>query len=152
MQRLIRIFTFIGVLIPFLTINLNAQGSPGGGGESAHGNIIVMTKYEMAFFDNWDGAELDSLTNEYTKYCYDRNEYILSYRTIRHWWGNNSRDFIVITEVKNWDDLNKANEREGELFRKHWATKEQREAFYKAYDKYFTGKHSDEIYRDTKIR
>jgi hypothetical protein len=30
----------------------------------------------------------------------------------------------------------------------HWDTKEKREAYNDAYNKYFTGQHSDEIYQE----
>jgi hypothetical protein len=152
MQRLTRIFLLIVVLIPFLTEITNAQGSPFKGGASPKGNIIVISKYQMALQGDWDGTILDSLTNEYTKYCLDNNEYIISYRTIRHWWGHDSRDFILIKEYKNWDDIQKSYIREEELFRQHWVTKEQQDAFHNAYSKFFTGQHSDEIYRDTKVK
>jgi hypothetical protein len=35
-----------------------------------------------------------------------------------------------------------------ELFMEAWSTKEARDAFNKAYNKYFTGNHSDEIYQE----
>ncbi|HSW54889.1 MAG TPA: hypothetical protein VLH59_07355, partial [Ignavibacteriaceae bacterium] len=57
-------------------------------------------------------------------------------------------DVIEITEVKTWEDIPIAMEKNNELFMAAWSTKEARDAFNKAYDKYFTGKHSDEIYQE----
>jgi len=42
-------------------------------------------------------------------------------------------------------------QKNNELFEAAWPTKEAREKFNKAYNKYFTGKHSDEIYREVKF-
>jgi hypothetical protein len=112
------------------------------------GNVVVINNAERSFSGTGSMAEFDSLTVEYNKWCRDKNEYIVSYKVVRHWWGNDNRDFVTIVEVKNWDDILKFNEREDELFREHWNTKEMRKAFNDAYNKYFSGKHSDEIYQE----
>jgi hypothetical protein len=115
--------------------------------QSAEGNVFIVTNMERAFPEEGSARELDSLSALYMDkvFCAD-NEFVISAKTIRHWWGHNNRDFIQIVEVKSWDDVTKANQKSVELFEKAWATKEARDAFNKAYDKYFTGQHSDEIY------
>ncbi|NNG27232.1 MAG: hypothetical protein HKM87_06875 [Ignavibacteriaceae bacterium] len=100
------------------------------------------------FPDEVSVPEFDSLTYLYNKNVYEKNEYILNYKVVRHWWGNNTKDFIVIYEVKNWEDVIKATTRNNELFEEYWDTPEARKLFIKAYDKYFTVKHPDEIYRE----
>ena len=116
--------------------------------QSAQGNVFVMTNFERAFPDNGSARELDSLATLYMDKVYGDNEYVVSYKTVRHWWGHDNRDFIQIVEVKSWDDVTKANEQANNLFMKAWPTKADQEKFNKAYGKYFTGKHSDEIYRE----
>jgi len=116
--------------------------------QSPQGNVVVINNTERSFSGTGSMAEFDSLTAEYNKWCRDKNEYIISYKVVRHWWGNDNRDFVTIIEVKNWDDILKFNDREDELFRDHWNTKEMRKAFNDAYNKYFSGKHSDEIYQE----
>jgi len=116
--------------------------------QSPQGNVVVINNAERSFSGTGSMAEFDSLTAEYNKWCRDKNEYIISYKVVRHWWGNDNRDFVTIIEVKNWDDILKFNDREDELFRDHWNTKEMRKAFNDAYNKYFSGKHSDEIYQE----
>jgi hypothetical protein len=116
--------------------------------QEAQGNVVVVNNAERSFPVTGSMAEFDSLTAEYNKWCRDKNEYIISYKVVRHWWGHDNRDFVTIVEVKNWDDILKFNEREDELFREHWNTKEMRKAFNEAYNKYFSGKHSDEIYQE----
>lgn len=116
--------------------------------QSPQGNVVVINNAERSFSGTGSMTEFDSLTAEYNKWCRDKNEYIISYKVVRHWWGNDNRDFVTIVEVKNWDDILKFNEREDELFREHWNTQEMRKAFNDAYNKYFSGKHSDEIYQE----
>jgi hypothetical protein len=50
-------------------------------------------------------------------------------------------------EVKSWEDVIAANQHNTELFEEAWATEAERKAFNDAYNKYFTGAHSDEIYQ-----
>ena len=116
--------------------------------QEAQGNIFVVTNFERAFPTNGSGRELDSLTALYSENCFAKNEYIVGYKTIRHFWGKDNRDFLQMIEVKSWDDIIKANDKIDELFRKAWSTTEARKKFNDAYNKYFTGKHSDEIYSE----
>jgi hypothetical protein len=117
--------------------------------QSAQGNVFVVTNFERAFTDNGSNRELDSLATLYMEKCFGPdNEYVVSYKLLRHWWGHNNRDFIQVVEVKTWDDVTKANQRSGELFEKAWPTEAAQDAFNDAYNKYFTGKHSDEIYSE----
>ena len=117
--------------------------------QSAQGNVFVVTNFERAFPDNGSNREMDSLTTLYMEKCFGQeNEYVVSYKLLRHWWGHNNRDFIQVVEVKTWDDVTKANQKSGELFEKAWPTEAAQDAFNDAYNKYFTGKHSDEIYSE----
>ena len=116
--------------------------------QEMQGNVFVVTNFERAFPENGSMKELDSLSNVYMSSQYKGNEYVVSYKTLTHWWGHNNRDFIQVLEVKSWDDITKAYDKGDELLMK--AIKSDREKFWKAYSKYFTGKHSDEIYREVK--
>jgi len=116
--------------------------------QEAQGNVFVITNLERAFPDDGSARELDSLTQISMDNSYKNNPYVVSYKIVRHWWGHNNRDFVRIIEVKNWDDVEKAFEEVGNQFRKAMPDKADREAFGKAYSKYFTGKHSDEIYQE----
>jgi hypothetical protein len=116
--------------------------------QTAQGNVVIVQKLEAAFSPESRISEFDSLTALYNENVWDKNPYVISHKTIRHWWGSNNRDIIEITEVASWDDILKANEKNEELFNETWTTEEDRKAFWSAYDKYFTGQHSDEIYRE----
>jgi hypothetical protein len=53
-----------------------------------------------------------------------------------------------LTEIKSREDISASKQKNDELFREALPTKKARDAFNNAYDKYFTGKHSDEIYQE----
>jgi hypothetical protein len=116
--------------------------------QPAQGNVIVMNNAELSLAGDGTMAEFDSLTHIYNTRVLDKNELILSYKVVRHWWGNNNRDFITIYEVKSWEDVIAANQRNDELFEEAWSTEEARKEYNDAYNKYFTGEHSDEIYQE----
>jgi len=116
--------------------------------QANQGNIFVVTNFERAFPQDGSMRELDSLTVLYSANCFAKNEYVVSYKVIRHWWGHDNRDFLQIIEVKSWGDVEKANSRINELFQEAWPTTEARKKFNDANNKYFTGKHSDEIYSE----
>jgi len=115
--------------------------------QAPQGNVVLMSNYERAFPENGSMAEFDSLTNQFQTKVWNKNPFVISHKTVRHWWGNDNRDVIEITEIKTWEDIPKAMQKNNDLFMEAWSTKEARESFDKAYNKYFTGKHSDEIYQ-----
>ncbi|MBI5662633.1 MAG: hypothetical protein HZC46_10850 [Ignavibacterium album] len=120
--------------------------------QTPQGNVMIITNLERAFPENGSMAEFDSLTHQYQTKVWDKNPYVISHRTVRHWWGHDNRDVIEITEVKTWEDIPKAMAKSNELFMEAWSTKEARDKFNKAYDKFFTGKHSDEIYQEVTFK
>ena len=119
--------------------------------QSNDGNVFIVTTFERAFPENGSANELDSLQQIMMDASYKSNPYVVSHKTMSHWWGHNNRDFVQIIEVKSWDDVAKAYDKSEELIMKAMPNKSDRDKFSKAYDKYFTGKHSDEIYREVKF-
>ncbi len=134
----------LSILFLFIIISLNSSVSA----QPAQGNVVVMTNFERAFPVDGSANELDSLSQVYSDILYKDNPYVVSYKTIRHWWGHDNRDFLQMIEVKSFEDVEKANEKADELFMKAMPNKADRDKFNKALNKYFTGKHSDEIYRE----
>ncbi len=115
--------------------------------QPAGGNVIVINNAELSLSGEGTNAEFDSLNSLYNKNVLAKNELIITYRTYSHWFGHNNREFITMTEVKSWEDVIAANQRNTELFEEAWATEAERKAFNDAYNKYLTGAHSDEIYQ-----
>jgi hypothetical protein len=139
---------FIHSRIQVLTITILLFGCAIVLAQPVQGNVVVVNNAELSLSGDGSVSEFDSLTVEYNKWCMDKNEFVISYKVVRHWWGNNNRDFVTIVEVKSWEDVLKFNARSVELFEEHWNTPESRKAFNDAYNNYFTGMHSDEIYSE----
>lgn len=139
------LITFLFAALVIVALNNEVQA------QEMSGNAIIIQNLEAALPQNGSMAEFDSLTTLYNTKVWDKNPYVISHKTIRHWWGNNNRDVIEITEIKTWEDIPKAMQKNNELFMEEWSTKEARDNFNKAYDKYFTGQHSDEIYQEVKF-
>ena len=139
------------IVVSFLLILVFAQGNKLYA-QTPQGNVVIITNHERAFPENASMAEFDSLTNQYQVKVWDKNPYVISHKTVRHWWGHDNRDVIEITEVKAWEDIPKALDKSNELFMEAWSTKEARDKFNKAYNKFFTGKHSDEIYQQVTFK
>jgi len=116
--------------------------------QEAQNHVVVMTNFERAFPDKGTAAELDSLAQIMMENSYKNNPYVLSYKVVRHFWGHDSRDFIQMITVKSFEDINKAEDEGNKAFMKAMPEKADRQAFNKAFTKYFTGKQSDEIYSE----
>lgn len=118
--------------------------------QPATGNVVVVTKQELALGPEFSGRMLDSLAGLYHEATMGNNPYVIDYKILRHWWGHDNTEFVVMYSVKNLEDMEKAQEEVDKLFEGKWTTQEDRDAFDNAYSKLFTGKHSDEIYREVK--
>ena len=140
MHSLCKTFSIVPVIV-MLFAGTIAIAQPAGG------NLIVINNAELSLTGEGSYAEFDSLNSLYNKNVLAKNELLISYKTYSHWFGHNNRDFITMSEVKSWENVIAAIQRNTELFEEAWATEAEREAFNDAYNKYFTGTHSDEIYR-----
>lgn len=70
---------------------------------------------------------------------------LLSFRAVRHNWGADSRDFVMIAEFKNKEDLFSFYDDFGAMLEKAFS-KEQLDKDDALFNKY-VGEHSDEIYQ-----
>ena len=88
---------------------------------------------------------LDSILKVYKQHFIDPNNYVAGSKIITHWWGHDSREVIIMYELKDLDDLDKAFKKQRDL----------QEAYRKDHPDYveqiralFAGSHhADEIYR-----
>lgn len=110
-------------------------------------HVFIVVTWELLNPEGGSNAEFDSLATLWAKNVTKNNEYIVSETTMSHLWGSNSSDFVVITEVKTFADVEKSQSRNFELIEEAWPDKEKRKEYFDAYSKYF-GSHSDEIYQE----
>ena len=109
-------------------------------------HVFTVTTWELLSPEGGSDAEFDSLANLWGENITKKNEFIISEETMRHLWGSNALDFVVITEHKNFCDIENAGNRTTELLKEAWPDKAARQEFTSAYSKYF-GNHKDEIYQ-----
>lgn len=92
-----------------------------------------------------DGKAFAEMLQKQTDALRD-NEKLLSFHVVRHFWGSDSRDLIMISEFKTIDDLFGFNQEMNAAFEKAFS-EEENEKMQKLWDKY-VGQHSDEIYQE----
>jgi len=113
------------------------------------GNMFHFQTFYIGFVEGGSMAEFDSLTSLLTTNVLSKRTRIISQRIVRHQWGSDSRQLIIVREFANMGDLTAFyDESTTELFNAYWDTEEKQEAFQEAYSKYFRGHHSDEVYQE----
>ena len=109
-------------------------------------HVYTVVTFELLSPEGGSSAEFDSLGAFWNENAIKKNEFIVGQKVMSHLWGSNSSDFVVITEYKNFADIEKAQSRNFELIEEAIPDKEERGKFNKAFLKYY-GNHSDEIYQ-----
>lgn len=77
-----------------------------------------------------------------------KNPYVLGYYPSRHYWGNDSRDFMEAFLYKSLSDMEAASAKMQTLIESTWPDKKERKAFMDTMEKAFTGIHGDFVYRN----
>ena len=108
-------------------------------------SFYTVTTWKVVVPEDGNLAELNTLLKEFKEKVTNPNQYIASERTLRHLSGSDSRDLVIITEYKSWNDIDAASTRQGELIESAWKTEEARKAFFTKFNKYFL-MHTDEMY------
>ncbi|THD69074.1 hypothetical protein E7Z59_01735 [Robertkochia marina] len=86
------------------------------------------------------------LEKEYRTKVVNNNEYIRNFGTYTHNLTDDSSEVLHLFLVQGWDNIRKMQEVEGELRRKAWPDQEERRAFFRELNSFYTWEHSDEIY------
>jgi len=110
------------------------------------GHIYAVTTWKTVIPEGGSADERDNLLMELLE-AQKSNKKVLSQMQLRHFIGNNSRDWVVITEYKSMADFLEARKINQKLHKKKWKDDDERAAFFRKLGKYFP-KHSDEIYRE----
>ena len=109
-------------------------------------HVFTIVTWEAVNPEGGSNAERDSLAAIWVENTVNKNEFILNQTLMTHMYGSNSSDFLVITEYKNFADIEKAQNRNFELIEEFMPDDEARAEYFSAVFKYF-GNHSDEIYQ-----
>jgi hypothetical protein len=76
---------------------------------------------------------------------FNKDPRVISTYVLRHFWGADSRDLVIVTEFKNYEDLFSFSNEMNSMLEKVF-TKEQLDADDVLWNKY-VGQHADEIYQ-----
>lgn len=106
---------------------------------------VVQTQYMKSIMDSTERAALASLLQEYHTKVTMKNEFILSEKTMFHFWTEDSRELVTISEYADWSSIEKAGDRSEELEKQSWTDSKQRTDFMKKMSGYFSH-HKDAIY------
>ncbi len=127
-----------------LTVALAFSGMLYAQEEEPH--VFTVVTWESVSPEGGSNAERDSLTAIWTENAVNKNEFIVNQIIMTHMWGSNSSDYVIITEHKNFGDIEKSQSRNNELFKEFMPDSKDRAEFNNAVFKYFGG-HSDEIFQ-----
>ncbi|GBD91163.1 hypothetical protein BMS3Abin04_01889 [bacterium BMS3Abin04] len=107
-------------------------------------HVYTLTTWKMTVPEDGSNKELNQLFKEWSDKITKKNDKILSEKVLRHQSGSDSRDWLIITEYANWDDINAADKIQVKLIDKAWPNKDDRRKYFKTFRKYSVF-HSDEI-------
>lgn len=134
MKKII-VFALAGILLTSAFNQCIAQDNPT--------NLVHITKLKMIRLDDGSFQERDSLIAIYKKNVIDKNEYILSHREYAHFFTDNSSDYLIIEEFKDFDSWQNSVDRNEELENAAWPDEAKRKAFMDSMNRYFENWHGD---------
>ena len=112
--------------------------------EEEQPHVFVVVTWRTVMPEDGNAAGRDSLLLEWVE-AQKSNEKVLSSKNLRHRFGNDSHDWVVISEYASFADIAEAGKISQELTKKRWPDEKERQEFFNQLGKYFDG-HSDEIF------
>ena len=108
--------------------------------------FLIHTMYLTTSNENRN-INADSVLEIFKKQVLDPNQYYTNSKIVAHWYGQDSRQVLVITEYKNWDDVAKSEIRQNEIIGQLMKDKSMAAVGKMWESLVFPEHHSDEIYR-----
>lgn len=105
----------------------------------------VATWYMVIGLDSTARAERNAVLKEYLTNVTMKNEYVIHQSSMSHFFTEDSREFVTITEYADLGAIEKAFDRDTELEKLAWPDETKRKAFMKKMESYFTY-HKDAIF------
>jgi len=116
-------------------------------GTAQEGHYFTITTWKLSIPENGSRSELQAHLKEFSEKVSFKNDKIISEKVLHHISGADLRDLVVISEYANWNDIEAAANMQNDLMETAWPNEEERNAFYKSWNKYVVT-HSDEIYQE----
>lgn len=107
---------------------------------------IVTTGHWNLDYKDFDLDIWKAVEKEYYDKVTSKNDLIMSFAHYNHRYTTDNREFITVTSFESWKAIEEAEARSEELFIEGWPDEDERKAFFKKRNAYYTNFHSDEIY------
>jgi hypothetical protein len=113
--------------------------------------VTVMRAHWNMEYENFQMDEWKKLEMEYHEKVIMKNEYIVGSVVLLHNYTPDNSELLFATAYANWEDIEKAGERNQELAKEVWPGEAERNAFFDKQSEYYSQKHSDEIYSSMRL-
>jgi len=109
--------------------------------------LYYVRKSTFAYPKDGSMKEFTELRKKYLDAVVFKNDFVKAYYPNVHAWGANKTDFTEVFVVETLCDIEKALDKNQELFKATWTDSAKREEYNMKMGKYFTGAHGDYIFR-----
>ncbi|MEO5571829.1 MAG: hypothetical protein ABIT08_10750 [Bacteroidia bacterium] len=105
----------------------------------------INTWYMVPNQDSVVHAERNAMLKEYFTKVTMKNEFVIHQSQMTHFFTDDSREFVTITEFAKFGDIEKSFDRDSELERQAWPDTQKRQQFMNKMNSFFTY-HKDAIF------
>ncbi len=137
-----RFFTVLVSMLFLFNMGLFAQDE----GDQGPQYIVVTTMHWNMDNDDFDMDEWKAVEKEFLEKVTKKNELIMGASVFLHRFTADNTELIVVQSYANWEDIDKAGNRNGELIMEAWPDADERSAYFEKRNNYYSDMHSDEIY------
>ncbi len=108
--------------------------------------FITVTTGHWNSDPNTDFSDWLKTEKEYFDKVTKKNDLIIGSGYYTHYFTPDNSEVVFVSVYKNWEDIEKANDITTKLIEEGWPNEEERTAFLKKQNGYYSPMHSDEIY------
>jgi len=108
--------------------------------------LVVTTAHWNIGLENFSQKEWLEIEKEYLAKVTRENQYVISSTVLTHFFTDDNTELKFINIYRSWSDIEKANQRSGELAQSAWPDEAKRDQFFARKSGYYTREHADEIY------
>jgi hypothetical protein len=130
------------ILATIILVLLCSAGGIAVAQEEPH--IFTLTTFRATMPEGGSVAERDSLLTFVFENVDKKNDKTISERQLVHYYTSDSQEYIILSEYKNWGDIDAANKMDDELMKKAIPDDKKRAEFNRKLGRYFPT-HSDRI-------
>ncbi len=131
-------------VIALICCSLVLLGGVANAQDNSH--VYVVVTWQTIMPEGGTAEDRDALLSEWIGAVLKKNNKILSSKNLRHMYGSNNHDWVVINEYATFADIAEAAKLNASLGKKKWPDEKKRAEFFRRLGEYYPS-HSDEIYR-----